>query len=217
MKIIHKTLVGSRLWGLHREDSDFDYRGIIITPLKEKLYQSAGNKHRKTVTTDTTYYEFDHFIKLLQAGNPTILETLWGTPLFSHLPMFSPYFIIDFDRMVGSAKGFAVSQIKQLARQTDPKRRGKAITSGLTGLSMIEMVSAQDRWIDPDPETVAQWRSFRNGEQLDLAEEMLRMYVDMDYEHLRWGHFTSDVEYIKEYLYDTYMAYDMIEGVPLER
>lgn len=37
MKQIAKVLVGSRLHGLHTEDSDYDYRGIHIHDLKSVL------------------------------------------------------------------------------------------------------------------------------------------------------------------------------------
>lgn len=212
MKVIHRVLCGSRLWGLHRPESDWDYRGVVITSLREKLYQSAGNKHRKSVTTDTTYYEFDHFLKLLQGGNPTVLETVLAPEEDSNLPDFNIYKVIDFDRMVGSAKGFAKSQLKQLSKHTDPQRRGKAVVSGLTGLSLIEMVSKQEGWNPPDRGTIALWKSIRAGDNLLRGTEMLREYLDKDYEVYRWSNYQPSTDYVKDLLLDTYMNYDELEG-----
>lgn len=217
MKVIHKALVGSRLWGLHRPESDYDYRGTIVTPLREKLYQNAGNKHRKTVTTDTTYYEFDHFVRLLQRGNPTLLETVFAPSEDSNLPEFNPYRIINFDHMVGSAKGLAQSQLKQLKKHPDAQRRGKAIVSGLTGLSLIEMVSKQEGWNPPDRGTIALWKSIRNGDNLLRGTQLLREYLEMDYEKFRWDNYTEDEEYVKDLILDTYLAYDDLEGLGIDQ
>lgn len=218
MKIILKALVGSRLWGLERPDSDYDYRGVIITPLRDKLYQSAGNRHRKTVTTDTTYYEFDHFIKLLQGGNPTVLETILSeSGEFNNVPVFNPYKVIDFDRMVGSAKGFAKSQLKQLSKHTDPQRRGKAIVSGLTGLSLVEMISKQEGWIPPDRGTVALWKSIRNGDNLLRGTEMLREHLDKDYDVYRWSNYEPSIDYVKDLILNTYEDYGRLRGIELDQ
>ena len=76
-KTILKVLVGSRAYGVHREDSDYDYRGVFIAPTSELL--SLKNVHKKAIWTlengkDTTMYEIGHFLFLATKGNPTILE-----------------------------------------------------------------------------------------------------------------------------------------------
>ena len=164
------------------------------------------------MTTDTTYYEFDHFLRLLQGGNPTVLETVLAPVEDSNLPDFNIYEVIDFDMMVGSAKGFAKSQLKQLSKHTDPKRRGKAVVSGLTGLSLIEMISKQEGWIPPDRGTLALWKSIRTGDSLLRGTEMLREYLDKDYEVYRWTNYQPSKDYVKDLLLDTYMNYDELEG-----
>lgn len=216
MKVIHKVLVGSRLYGLHRQDSDYDFRGVIITPLREKLYASAGNRHRKSITTDVTYYEFDHAMKLLQGGNPTMIETFFAPTDESNLPDFDPYEVIDFDQMVMSAKGFATSQIRQLQKHPDPKRRGKAIVSGLTGLSLIQLISQEVGWIPPSSEQIQLWRSIRDGQILEEGTKLLTEYINKDYNMYRWKQKFSSIEYTKDLILNTYMDYEHLGGEDFE-
>lgn len=75
--LILKVLVGSRAHGLQNEDSDYDYRGVYITPTSELL--SLNHKYKDTnwlegEKEDNTSWEIAHFLELATKCNPSILE-----------------------------------------------------------------------------------------------------------------------------------------------
>jgi predicted nucleotidyltransferase len=72
---IYETIVGSRSYGLNRENSDTDIKGVYIQPLNDVL--GFKYKEHEIISADTTYYEVRKFIELLGKANPTILEMLW--------------------------------------------------------------------------------------------------------------------------------------------
>jgi len=74
--LILKCLVGSRAHGLHNEDSDYDFRGVYVTPTEKVLslnYNYKGS-HWFEGKEDQTTYEIQHFLELALKCNPTILE-----------------------------------------------------------------------------------------------------------------------------------------------
>ena len=77
MHQILKVLVGSQAHGLATPESDFDFRGVFITPTRELL--SLGHKYQTTSWVegkeDQTEWELGHFLMLATKCNPTILET----------------------------------------------------------------------------------------------------------------------------------------------
>lgn len=108
MATLIKSLVGSRAHGLNREDSDWDWRGIFITPTRELL--SFGYEYKAISwiegKEDHTNYELGHFLNLACRGNPSVLELLrsptmdlyvddsgrqWGRELQDLMPyMYNP-------------------------------------------------------------------------------------------------------------------------------
>lgn len=80
IKIITKVLVGSRLHGLHTEDSDYDWRGIHINPLKSVLspFKTLKNTTWIEGDEDNTSYELADFCKQAVHGNATILEVFFS-------------------------------------------------------------------------------------------------------------------------------------------
>ena len=95
-ELIFLTKTGSRLYGNSTEDSDWDYRGIFIEKVEDKI--SIINKPLKKIggvtedgnviydilkskglniekTTDIEIYELSRFIELAMESNPNILET----------------------------------------------------------------------------------------------------------------------------------------------
>ena len=76
LRVILDVVSGSRAYGLHRPDSDYDYRGIFIPPAHKLL----GFGMRETVSKqgeDATYHSLKKYLQLALKANPNILEWLW--------------------------------------------------------------------------------------------------------------------------------------------
>ncbi len=121
MKVITKVLVGSRLHGLATEDSDYDYRGIHLHPLKEVLspFKKVNNTSWLEGNEDNTSYELADFCKQAVNGNATILEVFFSDFIledsFTAREMRSNWKkFIDTDRMVMAARGYASNQLNKM-------------------------------------------------------------------------------------------------------
>lgn len=77
--IILLGLGGSHAYGMNKEDSDLDIRGIALNSKKEIL---LGTDFEEVVNedTDTTIYSFNKMIKLLTSSNPNTIEILGLMP-----------------------------------------------------------------------------------------------------------------------------------------
>ena len=78
-KTILKTLVGSRAHGLHKPESDYDYRGVYVIPTSELLtlgYKEKAVSWIEGEKEDQTAYEIHHFLNLAVHSNPSILEVM---------------------------------------------------------------------------------------------------------------------------------------------
>lgn len=95
---ILKVLVGSRAHGLHNAQSDYDYRGVFVTPTNKILSLNPGYKNTQWIEgdIDNTSWELGHFLHLATKCNPTILETFLSpveetTALGEELRALFPY------------------------------------------------------------------------------------------------------------------------------
>lgn len=88
-RVITKVLVGSRLHGLHRPDSDYDYRGIYLYPLRDKLspFQNLKNTTWIEGDEDNTAYELASFCKEATKGNASILEVFFSDQIVESSPI----------------------------------------------------------------------------------------------------------------------------------
>lgn len=114
--MILSTIVGSRLHGTATPESDWDYRGVFIVPLHEKLSPFKEQKEAHWVEgagdTDDTAYELSKFCKMAVQGNPSCLEVLVGLPhsstaLGEELKSLLPKFISKkrcFDAFMGYSR-----------------------------------------------------------------------------------------------------------------
>jgi len=77
--IIILTLGGSYAYGMDKEESDLDIRGIALNQKKEIL---LGTDFEQIVNldTDTTIYSFNKMIQLLTSNNPNTIEILGCKP-----------------------------------------------------------------------------------------------------------------------------------------
>jgi len=79
MDMIFRIIAGSRMYGTHNENSDYDYRGIFMPE-----YNSYFKFNQKDVIEsnsngeDIVYYSIRKFVKLAMANNPNIIEWLYA-------------------------------------------------------------------------------------------------------------------------------------------
>lgn len=117
MKQIAKVLVGSRLHGLNTETSDYDYRGIHIHSLRDKLspFKTLKNTTWIEGDEDNTSYELADFCKQAVHGNATILEVFFSDKIIESSPIHAELKenwkkFIDTKRFVAASRGYAHNQ-----------------------------------------------------------------------------------------------------------
>ena len=117
--IILLGLGGSHAYGMDKEGSDVDVRGIALNPKKEIL---LGTDFEQVVNTDTdtTIYSFNKMIQLLTSNNPNTIEILGckpehylylsdiGKELLEHRKMFLSKICIH------TFGGYASSQLRRM-------------------------------------------------------------------------------------------------------
>lgn len=77
--IILLTLGGSHAYGMDKEDSDLDVRGIALNS-KEEILLAKDFEQVVDEPTDTTIYSFNKMIQLLTSNNPNTVEQLGCLP-----------------------------------------------------------------------------------------------------------------------------------------
>lgn len=117
MKQIAKVLVGSRLHGLATPESDFDYRGIHIHSLRDKIspFKTLKNTTWIEGDEDNTSYELADFCKQAVHGNATILEVFFSDKIIETSPIHDELRsnwtkFIDTERFVAASRGYAKNQ-----------------------------------------------------------------------------------------------------------
>lgn len=89
MKIILESIFGSHLYGLNTENSDTDFKGIIL-PSKEQILlgntsfhidQSSNKNNQKNSKNDIdkTYYSLQYFLNLAINGETVCIDLLHGS------------------------------------------------------------------------------------------------------------------------------------------
>ena len=82
--VLHKSVMGSRLFGTNTPLSDYDYAAVIVPPYIDVLmgYSSVTNGSHKIIEfTDTSTYPVAQFFAGLKVSNMTHLEFLFSTQL----------------------------------------------------------------------------------------------------------------------------------------
>lgn len=123
--VIYRCVVGSRAYGLSRDDSDTDRRGIYLPPadLLWSLYGVPEQLEDKD--NEECYWELRKFLVLALKANPNVLECLWSpqveysSPLAGELLAQRSMFL---SRLVYQTfNGYVLSQFKKMEQDLRAK------------------------------------------------------------------------------------------------
>lgn len=121
--IILLTLGGSHAYGMDKEDSDLDARGIALNS-KEEILIGTDFEQVVDVDTDTSIYSLNKMLELLSKSNPNTIEILGCLP--EHYLYLHPIGreLIDNRKMflskicIHSFGGYAQSQLRRLENKS---------------------------------------------------------------------------------------------------
>jgi len=132
--LLYYVLTGSRAYGIHTKNSDYDYRGVFInTP--EEIY-GLNVRESQEYSGDIILHSLRKFVKLAMGANPNILELLFLSDdciLYTH-PVFK--IILDNRDLFLSKKvkhtygGYAISQLKRNKHKSTHGTMRKKYISG---------------------------------------------------------------------------------------
>jgi uncharacterized protein len=99
------VVVGSRAYGLHGPDSDYDRRGVYLAPTRAFWHLDKPPTHLDGPAPEQFSWEFERFCALALQGNPTVLEVLWS-PLVETLTA-------DGEQLLGIRQAFLSTRLAQ--------------------------------------------------------------------------------------------------------
>jgi len=117
--LVLKTLAGSCAYGTSNEDSDKDFRGVIIPPEEYFLGLKKFEKcEYDPPNTDVCYYDIRKFFSLALQGNPNILE-IFKSPRIRFIHPFADTILhmwpqVLSGNLVKSHVGMAKAHLKRL-------------------------------------------------------------------------------------------------------
>ena len=119
--LIFETLHGSRAYGLAREGSDTDLKGVVIGP-REWYFGIATGPEQIELSPDHVRYELRKLLRLAAANNPSVLEVLFAheddhralTPLGEKLLAARSSMLSR--RVADTFGGYALSQLGRIRR-----------------------------------------------------------------------------------------------------
>lgn len=115
--VIYRCVVGSQAYGLDRDSSDMDRRGIYLAPAELEWSLYGVPEQLESRESDECYWELKKFLVLALKANPNIPECLYtpivetGTPIADELVASREVFLA---KLVCQAYNHVKSQFKKL-------------------------------------------------------------------------------------------------------
>ena len=117
-RVIFRCVIGSRAYGLARDDSDTDRRGVYLPPADLHWSLSGAPPQLQNDATQEVYWEIQKFITLALNANPNVLECLYtplvetATPLAEELLDMKTSFLSKL--VYRTYSGYVASQFKRM-------------------------------------------------------------------------------------------------------
>lgn len=114
------VLHGSRAYGTDRPDSDYDYKGVAVSPRVYRDGYLQRFEQQLIKEPDATIFDIRKFFKLAADCNPNIIEVLWSAP--ESIIHCTPAGALLLDhkedflsrKAVYTFSGYAMSQLKRI-------------------------------------------------------------------------------------------------------
>lgn len=117
-RLIFRCVIGSQAYGLARDDSDVDRRGVYL-PTADMHWSLFGVPEQfEDQATQEAYWELEKFLLLALKSNPNVLECLWSpiveeaTPLGRELLEMRKCFLSKL--VYQTYNGYAMSQFHKM-------------------------------------------------------------------------------------------------------
>ncbi len=117
--LIYETRHGSRAYGLAREGSDEDFRGVVVGPPAWYL-GFVGGPEQIEHSADHVWTEVRKFVRLSAQGNPTLLEMMFTDESDHRVVTPQGRVLLDARerflsrRVEGTFAGYALAQLKRI-------------------------------------------------------------------------------------------------------
>ena len=117
-KVIYRCVVGSKAYGLARDGSDVDRRGIYLAPAELEWSLYGVPEQLESRESEECYWELKKFLVLALKANPNILECLYTpiiekrTPIADELLQNRHIFLSKL--VYQTYNGYVMSQFKKL-------------------------------------------------------------------------------------------------------
>ncbi|MEM9950427.1 MAG: nucleotidyltransferase domain-containing protein [Chloroflexota bacterium] len=121
--VIYRCVVGSQAYGLDRDSSDIDIRGIYLPPADLQWSLYGVPQQLDHPTKDEVFWEIQKFIMLALKANPNILECLYTpivqqtTPLIDELLSMRHIFMCKL--IYQTYNGYVMSQFKRMNKHLE--------------------------------------------------------------------------------------------------
>lgn len=106
MNLIYETVHGSRAYGLAREGSDEDLKGVIVGP-RAWYFGYRGGPEQVELSPDHVHFELRKLLRLAANANPTVLELF-----FTH-PEDHRHITPAGERLLAAREGFLTKRVGQ--------------------------------------------------------------------------------------------------------
>lgn len=217
IKIIHKTVVGSRLHGLCNEKSDYDFRGIHKHDMKDIFNPFMTLKNTSWIEgdEDNTSYELMDFCKVATKGNPTLLEILWSDLIQESSPLGAElrenrHKFLHSKAILDAHRGYALNQYNKMNLFDPDARTPKFAVAYIRSLVQgIELL----KFGDFNPHIQYPLNSYLMGikyefsvdkiPELSKVFQELQLSINQAYIDNR-DKFTPDYKWIADFVYRAY-------------
>lgn len=225
MKTIARVTVGSRLHDTHREDSDWDYRGIHLHPLRDKLspYKTLKNTSWIEGDVDNTSYELADFCKLASMGNATALEIFFSDKIIETSPIHqemkdSWQKFMNAEKFLSASRGYSQNQFRKMLDYSDTGVKNQPRTAKFIIAFLRVMWQCEQFFItgefkcslkESDLYDYIMSIKQKTKDQIDVGEAInimnsMENRVSLAYSKSKFKDMKPDIEWIEDFIYRAY-------------